>query len=235
MSVSDYELKFLKNSILEMAALVETFIKDAVSSLLNNDVELARKVIRSDHLVNSYDIRIDEDCIKLIALKQPIGKHLRLITTAMKMASDLERIADNAVNIAERDIDIADMHQIDPTVREDIFQMSEIVQSMLRDAISSFVNEDKLLAMDVITRDEAVDKLDDKIFQELMTQMHKCADCIYSGSRISYVSIYLERIGDHATNLAEMVIYMVEGRIIRHIALDKIKTIKDSAANLKNL
>jgi phosphate transport system protein len=227
MSVRDYELKALKDSVLEMATLVEIAIKDAVSSLVNNDVELARKVIRSDHLVNSYDIRIDEDCIKLIALKQPMGKDLRFITTAMKITSDLERIADNAVNIAERDIDIHDKHLIEPQVQQDILKMSDIVRSMLRDVIESFVKEDRLMAMEVIARDEEVDKLDDKIIDELMGQMCLSADRIYCGSRISYVSKYLERIGDHATNLAEMVVYMVEGRIIRHIALDKIKTIKE--------
>ncbi|MBF0473080.1 MAG: hypothetical protein HQK93_05025, partial [Nitrospirae bacterium] len=100
---------------------------------------------------------------------------------------------------------------------------------------ASFVNEDKLLAMDVITRDEAVDKLDDKVIDELMREMSKSSDNIYSGARISYVSKYLERIGDHATNLAEMVIYMVEGRIIRHIALDKIKSIKETGADFKKL
>lgn len=222
MSIKDYELKALKDSVLEMAALAETAIKDAVTSLLNNDVELARKVIRGDHLVNSYDIRIDEDCIKLIALKQPMGKDLRFITTAMKIGSDLERIADYAVSIAKRNIEIAENHIIEPYIHQAIIKMSELVLSMLKDAILSFVNEDKFLAMDIIIRDEEVDTLDNMIFDKLMGDMRKNPDQIYSGARITNVSKYLERIGDHSTNLAEMVVYMIEGRIIRHIALDKI-------------
>ena len=166
MPVRSEELKRLKEMLLKMAALVEVSIKDSIRSLVDRDSDLAREVIEKDHTINSFDVRIDEECIKLLALKQPMGKDLRFITTAMKITTDLERIADNSVNIAERAIELNEEPTLKPYI--DIPRMREIAQGMVRDAIDAFVNEDKKLAMDVIMRDDEVDDLNGMVLKELM-------------------------------------------------------------------
>jgi phosphate transport system protein len=149
-----------------------------------------------------------------------MAKDLRFITTAMKITTDLERIADNAVNIAERALELNEEPILKPYI--DIPRMKEIAQGMIRDAINAFVNEDKKVATDVIMRDDEVDYLNGAVLKELMFIMTQDPSTVYRAMKISYVSKYLERIADHATNLAEMVIYMVEGRIIRHLPPDEI-------------
>ncbi len=220
MPVRAEELEHLKEMLIKMAGLVELSIKNSVRSLTERDSELARKVIEDDHIVNTYDVKIDEECIRLLALKQPMGRDLRFITTAMKITTDLERIADNAVNIAERALELNKEPLLKPYI--DIPRMREVAQGMVRDAIDAFVNEDKRLAMDVIMRDDEVDDLNQMVLEELMFIMTQDPSTVYRAMKISYVSKYLERIGDHATNIAEMVVYMVEGRIIRHMLPNQI-------------
>jgi len=214
------ELENLKDMLLKMASHVERSIKDSVRALTERDSALAEKVIRNDRIVNTYDVKIDEECIRLLALKQPMGKDLRFITTAMKITTDLERIADNAVNIAERAIELNEEPLLKPYI--DIPRMREVAQGMVRDSIDAFVNEDKRLAMDVIMRDDEVDDLNDMVLKELMFIMTQDPSTVSRAMKISYVSKYLERIADHATNVAEMVIYMVEGRIVRHMVPNEI-------------
>jgi len=220
MPVREEELKNLKTMLLKMAALVELAIKQSVRSLTDRDSKLAHRVINEDQIINTYDVKIDEECIRLLALKQPMGKDLRFITTAMKITTDLERIADNAVNIAERAIELNEEPLLKPYI--DIPRMREIAQGMVRDAIKAFVHEDKHLAMDVIMRDDEVDELNEMVLKELMFIMTQDPSTVSRAMKISYVSKYLERIGDHATNIAEMVIYMVEGKIIRHMIPEEI-------------
>ncbi len=220
MPVREEEMKHLNGLLLQMAGLVETSIRESIKSLTERNSELARKVIEEDHKINSYDVRIDEECIRLIALKQPMGKDLRFITTAMKITTDLERIADNAVNISERALELNKEPLLKPYI--DIPRMREIAQGMVRDAIDAFVNEDKRLAMDVIMRDDEVDDLNDMVLKELMFIMTQDPSTVYRAMKISYVSKYLERIADHATNVAEMVVYMVKGKIIRHMSPQEI-------------
>ncbi|MBL7048922.1 MAG: phosphate signaling complex protein PhoU [Nitrospira sp.] len=220
MTVRSIELAHLKEKVLKMAALVEIAIKKSVEALVTRDSELAVQVIKEDHKINAYDVDIDEECIRLLALKQPMGKDLRFITTAMKITTDLERIADNAVNIAERAIELNEEPQLKPYV--DIPRMSRITQRMVIDTINAFINEDKLLAKDVIMRDDEIDDLNEVIWQELMKVMTSDPSTISRAVKITYISKYLERIGDHATNIAETVVYMVDGRIIRHMTRDKI-------------
>ncbi len=222
MPVRDEELKLLNEHLLQMAGLVERSIRDSIRSLTERDSTLARKVIEEDHKINTYDVKIDEECIRLLALKQPMGKDLRFITTAMKITTDLERIADNAVNIAERALELNEEPLLKPYI--DIPRMREIAQGMIRDAINAFINEDKKLAMDVIMRDDEVDDLNQMVFEELMFIMTQDPSTVSRAIKISFVSKYLERIADHATNIAEMVIYMVEGRIIRHMVPNEIET-----------
>lgn len=211
----DYELKILKSSIMEMTNLVETAIKDAVSSLLNNDNELGRKVIRNDHIINSYNLWIDDYCIKLISEKQPYGKNLKFITTAMKLSSDLEHIADSAVKIAERDIDIDNKHSIESQARKDILKICETVISILRDTVQSFIKEENLIAINAVIRYENADNLHDKFIEGLMVDMCKSSDPIYCMARISYAARHLEKMGKHSAKLAEMVVNMIEGHRIK--------------------
>ncbi len=220
MTVRIEELEQLNKRLLKMAALVEAAIKDSVESLVERDSEIARRVINEDHTVNAYDVHIDEECVRLLALKQPMGKDLRFITTAMKITTDLERIGDNAVNIAERALELNQEPLLKPYI--DIPRMSGIAQGMVRDTIDAFINEDVVLAKDVIMRDDALDELNEIIWKELMLLMTKDPSTVSRAVKITYLSKYLERIGDHATNIAETVVYMVEGKIVRHMMPDQI-------------
>jgi phosphate transport system protein len=193
---------------------VEMAIKNSVQSIVARDNELARKVIDGDHQVNTLDIEIDEESIRLIALRQPMAGDLRLITTAMKITADLERMGDLAVNIAQRAIEL----NKEPVLKEyiDIPRMREIAQGMTRDALDAFVKRDMKLAKDVIMRDDEIDDLKHKILSELLFLMTENSSIICRAMRVTFVAQYLERIADHATNMAEMVLYLIEGKIIRH-------------------
>lgn len=215
----DEELTSLKEMILKMGALVESSIKDSVKSLVERDDELARIVIERDHEINALDVQIDEECIRLIALMQPMAGDLRFLTTAMKITTDLERMGDNAVNIAERALELNREPILKPYI--DIPHMSQIAQGMTRDALDAFVKKDKRLAMDVIMRDDEVDDLKYGILEELISYMIRDPNTVSRAMKVSFVAQYLERIADHATNIAEMVIYLVVGKIIRHMALSK--------------
>jgi phosphate transport system protein len=215
----DEELMHLKEMVLRMGAMVENSIKDSVRSLVERDDELAKAVIERDHQINALDVQIDEECIRLIALMQPMAGDLRFITTAMKITTDLERMGDNAVNIAERALELNKEPILKPYI--DIPHMSQIAQGMTRDALDAFVRRDKKLAMDVIMRDDEVDDLKFGIFEELISYMVRDPNTVSRAMKITFVAQYLERIADHATNIAEMVIYLVAGKIIRHMALPK--------------
>ncbi len=220
MPVRAEELKHLKEMLIRMGGLVETAIRDSVSSLVNRDDDLARRVIEGDQVINTYDVKIDEECIRLLALTQPMAKDLRFITTAMKITTDLERIADNAVNIAERALELNKEPILKPYI--DIPKMRNIASGMVRDAIDAFIRGDKKLAFDVIVRDDEVDDLNSMVCEELTFIITQDPRTAWRAMKITYVSKYLERIADHATNIAEMVIYMVDGKIIRHLSPDKI-------------
>jgi phosphate transport system protein len=214
MAIFDEELVRLNGLVLQMGSLVEMAIKNSVQSIVERDNELARKVIDGDHQVNTLDIEIDEESIRLIALRQPKAGDLRLITTAMKITADLERMGDLAVNIAQRAIEL----NKEPVLKEyiDIPRMREIAQGMTRDALDAFVKRDMKLAKDVIMRDDEIDDLKHKILSELLFLMTENSSIICRAMRVTFVAQYLERIADHATNMAEMVLYLIEGKIIRH-------------------
>ena len=215
MAIFDEELMQLKEKILKMGAMVETSIKDSVNSLVERDNELAKKIIDKDHQINALDVEIDEDSIRLIALRQPKAGDLRFITTAMKITTDLERMGDMAVNIAERALELNEEPILKPYI--DIPRMKEIAQGMTRDALDAFVRKDKKLAMDVIMRDDEVDDLQHEVLKELAFFMVQDPTTVTRAMKISFVAQYLERIADHTTNIAEMVIYLIEGKIIRHM------------------
>ncbi|MDO8281662.1 MAG: phosphate signaling complex protein PhoU [Thermodesulfovibrionia bacterium] len=220
MTVKSNEIGHLNEMLLNMASLVEAAIKNSVTSLVDRDSALAVQVIERDREINTYDVKIDEECIRLLALKQPMGKDLRFITTAMKITTDMERIADNAVNIAERAVELNREPILKPYI--DIPRMSRIAQGMVIDAINAFVSENTSLAKDVIMRDDDVDDLNSAVCEELMEMMIRDPSTITRVVKVTYVSKYLERLADHATNIAEDVIYMVEGKIIRHMEPGKL-------------
>jgi phosphate transport system protein len=217
MAIFDEELVRLNGLVLQMGSLVEKAIKNSVQALVERDNELAGSVIEGDHQVNTLDIEIDEASIRLIALRQPKAGDLRLITTAMKITTDLERMGDLAVNIAQRAIEL----NKEPVLKEyvDIPRMREIAQGMTRDALDAFVKRDMKLAKDVIMRDDEIDDLKHKILSELLFLMTENSSIICRAMRITFVAQYLERIADHATNIAEMVLYLIEGKIIRHTSI----------------
>ncbi len=216
MTVFDDELQHLKEKLLRMGSLVEDAIKNSVRALLDRDNALAQRIIENDHFINTLDVEIDEESIRLIALRQPKAGDLRFITTAMKITTDIERMGDLAVDIAERAIELNDEPILKPYI--DIPRMAEIARGMVRDSLDALVRGDTNLAMDVIKRDDEVDQLNLQVFNELLFFMIQDPHTVSRATRITYISKYLERIADHATNIAEMVIYFVEGKIIRHMA-----------------
>ncbi|MCJ7546427.1 MAG: phosphate signaling complex protein PhoU [Deltaproteobacteria bacterium] len=215
------ELEELKELLLQMAALVEKAISNAVQALVARDSKLAKKTLNGEDRINKMEITIDDMCLKLLALKQPMAADLRFITSAMKIITDLERIGDQAVNIAERAILLNEEPQLKPYI--DIPRMAEIAQSMVKDVMDAFVNRDSKVARSVCARDDLVDKLNDQVFRELLTYMIADPKTITRAVHLVIVCRCLERIADHATNLAEDVIFMVDALVIKHHADNKGK------------
>jgi len=221
MAIFDDELKALRERVLKLGCMVENAIRDSVKALVERDSELAKEVIRRDHLINAQDVGIDEECVRLIALRQPMARDLRLITTAMKITTDLERMGDMAVNIAERAIELNEEPQLKPFVN--IPKMAEITQSMVRDSLDAFVTGCSRLPYEVIKRDDEVDDLTVRNFEELLSFMLQDPKIIPLAIKRTYIAKYLERIADHATNIAEMIIYMCKGKMIRHTEISEEK------------
>jgi len=216
-AIFDEELNALKEKILKLGCMVENAIRDSVKALVERDSELSKEVIKKDHLINALDVGIDEECVRLIALRQPMARDLRFITTAMKITTDLERMGDFAVNIAERAMELNEEPQLKSFVN--IPKMAEIAQSMVRDALDSFVTGCSRLPYEVIKRDDEVDDLTVRNFEELLSFMIQDPKIIPLAVKRTYIAKYLERIADHATNIAEMVIYLCKGKMIRHMEL----------------
>jgi phosphate transport system protein len=214
----EQELGHLRSAVLEMGGLVEQQIAQAVRALVNRDQALARETIARDHTVNRFDVEIDDLSLKLLALHQPAARDLRLITTALKITVDLERIGDMAEHIAERAIELAAENPIKPYI--DIPRMADLARDMLHRSLDAFVQEDVTLALDVCASDDMIDHLHEQLFRELLSFMVEDPTKVSRAMRLLFVSKYLERVGDHATNIAEMVIFMVKGRSIRH--MDKV-------------
>ncbi|MBI5187467.1 MAG: phosphate signaling complex protein PhoU [Nitrospirae bacterium] len=217
MGVFDDELKALKERVLKLGSIVENAIRDSVRSLVERDSSLAREVIKKDHQINALEVETDEECIRLIALRQPKAGDLRFITTTMKIITDLERMGDLAEDICERAIELNEEPQLKPYI--DIPRMAEIAQGMVRDSLDAFVRGCTKLPYEVIKRDDGVDNLTVQVFNELLFYMIQDPHTTSRAVKLTYIAKYLERIADHATNIAEMVIYMVEGKIIRHMEI----------------
>jgi phosphate transport system protein len=204
-----------------MGAFVEDAIRKSVTALVERDRDLSIKVIDGDAIVNNFDVEIEEECIRFLALWQPTGSNLRVVTTAIKIITDLERMGDLAVDICERGIELLDEPPLKPYI--DIPRMAEAAQKMLKDSLDAFVTKDADLALRVCEADDFVDNLNQQIFNELLLYMLKDPKNISRAVRLTYITKYLERVGDHATNIAEMVVYMVKGKVIRHMACEAMR------------
>jgi phosphate transport system protein len=210
----DDELKSLKEKILRMGGIAEEQVQGSLRALIARDSDLARKIIENDRRVNALDVEVDEDCLRLLALQQPTARDLRFITTAMKISTELERISDLAENICERAIELNEEPQLKPYI--DIPRMANWSLRMVKEALDAFVTGDASLARKVCSDDDFVDDLTHQLFRELLSFMLENPKTITRAIRITFIAKYLERIADHATNVAELVVYMVEGKIIRH-------------------
>jgi len=211
----DEELKGLNQDILKMGILAQEAIYKSIESLKNRDQELAKSVIENDAKIDSLELVIDEKCVDLIALHQPLAKDLRFITVGMKLNSELERIADIAVDIAQRVLDLAGKPLLKPLV--DIPKLTLVAQNMIKMAVDSFVTEDVELARKAILADGEADELRNSIAKELIEDyMAKDASTAPRAVQLLLIARFLERICDHATNIAEDVIYMVQAEVVKH-------------------
>jgi phosphate transport system protein len=222
------ELNQLKEHLLKMAGLAERAISNAIEALVKRDTSLAEKTIAEDEKINRVELVIDDWCLKLLALHQPMAADLRFITSAMRINTELERIGDLSVNIAERVISLNQEPQLKPYI--DIPRMAEITQGMVKDVLDAFVKGDADLARSVCVRDDQVDALNDQVFRELLTYMMSDPKTITRAVHLIIVSRCLERIADHTTNIAEGVIFMVKALVIKHHADAKEKAEEKSKA-----
>lgn len=208
------ELEQLKTKIIKMGSLVEEQIEFAFRALLEGNIELAKIVISRDDEVDKYDIKIDKLCQRIFALTQPVAFDLRLIMAALMINSDLERMGDIAVNISERAESLTGYNELMKNMRVD--EMSTKVQRIIKMSIDCFVNGDAELAKEVIRVDSEIDKLDSQIFDLLTTEMRNDPELIIPCSHILTLTRNIERLADHATNIAEDVIFLIDAKIIKH-------------------
>jgi phosphate transport system protein len=208
------QLAGLREQVLRMGGLVEQMTRRVVQALVERDIGILPEVRSMETQVNQLHIEIDEACIELIALRQPAAVDLRFIAAAMKINTDMERIGDQAINITERAEVLLTVPPLKPLI--DIPRMADIAQEMLKASLDAFVNGDDALALETIRRDDEVDQLKDQVFRELLTYMMADPSTIPRAMELILVSRHLERIGDHATNICEDVIFMVKGKDVRH-------------------
>lgn len=208
------ELATLKARLVAMAGLAEGSVRTAVAALLDRDTEKARRVVSQDEEIDALENEIDDRSINLLALRQPMAGDLRLITMAMKISGDLERVGDHAVNIAETVQWLAESSRF--PITPEIEEMTHLVTWMLKDALDAFIKGDSTLAREVLTRDDRVDDLHENSFRILLTHMMEDPRKISAGMDFLLVSGNLERIADLATNISEDTIYMLEGRVVKH-------------------
>jgi phosphate transport system protein len=208
------ELRQLRDQLLLLGGRVEGSIEGGIRALLQRDTPLAQRVIEADVAINRQEVEIDELCLSILARRQPVASDLRFVSTALKLVTDLERMGDLGANIAKRVIEL----NAEPPLRPylDLEHMGAIVRQMVRDALDAFVDSDVSRAERVIARDADVDAYNTQIFRELLTYMMEDPRNVARAIKILNVAKTLERVGDHATNLAEMVVFMVRGQDIRH-------------------
>ncbi len=214
----DVELNDLKKKLLLMGGSVESQLQDVLQALIERNSDLAIRVVENDLPINTLDVEIDETCLRLLALHHPTAGDLRFITTTMKISTELERMSDLAGNIAERAIELNSEPQLKPYI--DIPRMAEWTIQMVKECLDAFVNRDAELARKVCRDDDFVDDLTEQLFRELVSFMLEDSRTITRAARLTFIGKYYERIADHATNIAELVVYLVEGKIIRHMTAE---------------
>jgi phosphate transport system protein len=215
----DAELQALKNALLGMGGRVEQNLERVISALMNRDSELARQAIEFDREIDRTEMEIDELSLKILALRQPVGSDLRFLTTAFKIVTDLERVGDLCVNTAERVLELNMEPQLKPYI--DLPKMAAQVSAVLRQALDAYVSGDVEKAGEVLAAEQSVDDLNVQIFRELVSFMVEDPRTITRAMRLIFIAKYLERIADHATNIAEQVIFMVKGSDVRHGVLSR--------------
>jgi phosphate transport system protein len=219
----DAELEAIRANVLQMGGLVESQIKSAIESLVNGDVGLMNRVIEDDHRVNGMEVKIDESCTQVIARRQPTASDLRLVMTVVKTITDLERIGDEAEKIARMAKMLSQKHGLVLPRYHEIKHASEIAVDMLRKSLDAFARLDVALAAKVVRQDDQVDDEFRAIMRYLITFMMEDPRTISTSLEILFVAKAIERIGDHAKNISEYVIYMVKGRDVRHVTVDEIE------------
>jgi phosphate transport system protein len=210
----DKEIEHLKELMLRMGAMVEHQINESIRALLERETSVAQSVIDGDTDIDRMELEIDQHTIELIAMMQPAAVDLRFVAAAMKITPELERIADLAVDVCERAIELNREPALKPLI--DIPRLARNAQAMVRDALDSFVRRDAVLARDVFARDDEVDLLTEQSFRELLTYMLEDSRNISRAIRLTFIGKYFERMADGATNICEMVVYLAEGKVIKH-------------------
>jgi len=213
------ELNEVKTRLLTMSGEAEAALSAAVEALLQRDTHRAQGVIAGDRALNSLEIEIEEQCINLLALQQPMARDLRMLTSALKIANDLERVGDHAVNIAQSSLRLSDHRAIAP--EPEIVEMARLARDMLSDALEAFIRGDARAGREVCRRDDKVDALHRSVFRILLTHMMEDPHMIGAGMELFLVSRNLERVADLATNIGEDVVFLVEGKSIKHHAEDR--------------
>ena len=208
------EIENLKKKLLSLGARIETSVRDATLSIEKRDSKLAQKIIDDDINIDHTEVEIEEDCLKVLALHQPVAIDLRFIVAVLKINNDLERIGDLAVNVAERAVFLATQPKID--ISSDLLDMANNAQSMLKNSLDALIKHDAELAHKVCASDDIVDQMNRQMYLKVQEAIIKNPEQISSLIHLLSASRHLERIADHTTNIAEDVIYMVEGQIIRH-------------------
>ncbi len=208
------ELSHVKVRLLTMSGEAEAALGLAVEALLERDSDKAQRVIAGDRVIDAMEVEIEEQCINLLALQQPMARDLRMLTSALKISSDLERVGDHAVNIAQSAVRLSESRPIVP--EPEIVEMARLARQMLSDALEAFIREDAAAGREICRRDDMVDALHRSVFRILLTHMMEDPHMISAGMELFLVSRNLERVADLATNIAEDVVFMVEGEVIRH-------------------
>ena len=213
------DLSHVKVRLLTMSGEAEAALGVAVDALLTRDLAKAQQVIKGDHVIDAMEMEIEEQCINLLALHQPMARDLRMLTSALKIANDLERVGDHAVNIAQSAERLAQSRPI--TAEPEIIEMARLAREMLSDALEAFIRGDAAAGREVCLRDDRVDALHRSVFRILLTHMMEDAHSISAGMELFLVSRNLERVADLATNIGEDVVFLVEGKSIKHHAEDR--------------
>jgi phosphate transport system protein len=209
-----HDLDVLKEQLLLMGGRAEAIIRKAIEALRRRDAGLAREVFADDKLIDRCEIDVEERCLRLLALQQPLARDLRFITSALKISNDLERVGDHAVNIAGSALRLADLPQLKPLV--DIPRMADLATGMLHEALEAFVRQDAEAARRLVRQDDAVDQLNRQIFRDLLGYMIEDPQAITRAMELILVARNLERVADMSTNVAEEVVFIAEARIIKH-------------------